>query len=261
MTAPSVPTSGRRFVGKVAIVTGAGSGMGRETALAFAREGADVVAADIDLPGAEQTAAAAEGLDGTVHALRTDVADAASVQAMVDHAVSAFGRLDVLHNNAYWAPIGLSVTDTDLDQWDRTLAVTLTGVFLGCRAAIPAMIASGGGGAIVNTASAAGVASSPRFAAYVAAKGGVIALTRSVALDFGAQGIRCNSVAPGLIDTPAIAPVRADPERLAWVTGKLVVGRIGQPVDVANVVLFLASDEANFLTGECVVVDGGRLLT
>jgi NAD(P)-dependent dehydrogenase (short-subunit alcohol dehydrogenase family) len=260
VTGPSVPTTAQRFVGKVVIVTGAGSGMGRATALAFAREGGHVVAADIDLAGAEQTAAEAGGLIGTVQALRTDVADPASVQTMVDHAVTTFGRLDVLHNNAYWAPIGRSVTETDGVEWDRTLAVTLTGVFLGCRAAIPAMIASGGG-SIVNTASAAGVAASPRFAAYMAAKGGVLALTRSVALDYGARGIRCNSVAPGLIDTPAIAPVRADPERLAWVTGKLVVGRIGQPVDVANVVLFLASDEANFLTGECVVVDGGRLLT
>jgi NAD(P)-dependent dehydrogenase (short-subunit alcohol dehydrogenase family) len=260
MTRPSVAASSGRFAGKVAIVTGAGSGIGRETALGFAREGASVVAADIDLPGAEATAAAATGLAGRILALRTDVSDAADVAAMVDFAESTFGRLDVLHNNAYWAPIGRSVTDTSVDEWERTLAVTLTGVFLGCRAAIPAMVASGGG-AIVNTASAAGVAASPRFAAYVAAKGGVLALTRSVALDFGGQGIRCNSVAPGLIDTPAIGPVRDDPERLAWVTSKLVVGRIGQPLDIANAVLFLASDEANFLTGECLVVDGGRLLT
>ena len=260
MTRPSEPTRGRRFDGKVAVVTGAGSGIGRATALAFAREGADVVAADINLAGAADTATGTQPGWGRIEALEVDVADAESVAAMVGHAVARFGRLDALHNNAYWAPIGLSVTDTGLDQWNRTLAVTLTGIFLGCKYAIPAMI-EGGGGSIVNTASAAAVASGPKFAAYIAAKGGVIALTRSVALDFGGQGIRCNSIAPGLIDTPTIAPVKADPERLAWVTSKLVAGRIGQPVDIANVVLFLASDESNFLTGECIAVDGGRLLT
>lgn len=260
MTGPSLPTTGQRFAGKVAVVTGAGSGIGRETALAFAREGASVVAADLNPDSAGETASAATDSTGTIWPYEVDVADSDAVEAMMADTVSRHGRLDVLHNNAYWAPIGLAVTETGLGDWDRTIAVTLTGVFLGCKFAIPAMVANGGG-SIINTASAAGVASSPKFAAYCAAKGGVIALTRSVALDYGAQGIRCNAVAPGLIDTAAIAPVKADPERLAWVTSKLVVGRIGQPLDIANVVLFLASEESNYLTGDCINVDGGRLLT
>ncbi|MBA2416979.1 MAG: SDR family oxidoreductase [Geodermatophilaceae bacterium] len=249
-----------RFAGKVAVVTGSGSGIGRETALAFAREGAEVIVADIDTEGAGRTVTQVEGCGGSAKACRVDVGDADSVREMVELAVRTYGRLDVLHNNAYWAPLDRSVTETSMQEWDRTIAVTLTGVFLGCKYAIPVMI-EGGGGAIVNTASVAALAASPRFGAYVAAKGGVVALTRSVAFDYGSAGIRCNAVAPGLIETPATEAVFADPERRAWVTSKLLVGRVGQPTDIANAVLYLASEESAFVTGQTIVVDGGRLIS
>lgn len=260
-TSPETSRHGRgRFLGKVAIVTGSGSGIGRETAVAFAREGADVIVADIDLGSAAQTVAMIQAAHGSATVCAVDVSDDASVREMVSLATTRYGRLDVLHNNAYWAPLNRSVTETSLPEWERTIAVTLTGVFLGCKHAIPAMI-EGGGGAIVNTASVAGLAASPRFGAYVAAKGGVVALTRSVAFDYGSAGIRCNAVAPGLIETPATQPLLADPERLAWLTSKILVGRPGRPADIANAVLYLASDESAFMTGQTIVVDGGRLIS
>ncbi|MDQ3477170.1 MAG: SDR family oxidoreductase [Actinomycetota bacterium] len=259
MTVDNAP-SRRRFSGKVVVVTGSASGIGRETALAFAREGAKVVVADIDSDGASGAVAEAEGAGGQATACRVDVSDDESVREMVDLAVRTYGRLDVLHNNAYWAPLNRSVTETSLEEWDRTIAVTLTGVFLGCRHAIPAMIENGGG-VIVNTASVAALAASPRFGAYVAAKGGVVALTRSVAFDYGHAGIRCNAVAPGLIETPATEAVLSDPERRAWLTSKILVGRPGQPSDIASAVLYLASAESAFMTGQTLVVDGGRLIS
>lgn len=249
-----------RFEGKSVIVTGAASGIGRETALRFAAEGARVTVADINEAGAAETVSTITDAGGTARSSVTDVSDEAAVEAMVDGAVSAYGTLDVLHNNAYWARLDRSVVDTSLDEWNRTIAVTLTSVYLGCRFAIPHMI-TGGGGAIVNTASTSGLAATPTFAAYIAAKGGVVALTRSVAFDYGRHGIRCNAVAPGLIKgTAATDPVFRDPQRMAFLTSKLVVGRPGAPIDIANAVLFLASDESGFMTGQTMVVDGGRLI-
>jgi len=259
MTDPA-HSSRNRFPGKVVVVTGSGSGIGRQTALAFATEGAQVVVADVDTDGAARSVAEIEAAGGQAIVCRVDVSDDESVREMVELTISTYGRLDVLHNNAYWAPLNRSVTETSLPEWDRTIAVTLTGVFLGCKHAIPAMI-EGGGGVIVNTASVAALAASPRFGAYVAAKGGVVALTRSVAFDYGSRGIRCNAVAPGLIETPATEAVLADPERRAWLTSKILVGRAGQPSDIANAVLYLASDESAFMTGQTLVVDGGRLIS
>lgn len=247
-----------RFTGKSIIVTGAASGIGRQTARQFAAEGAQVLAADLNGEGAAQTVAQIVESGGTAVAHTVDVGDPTQVEAMVAAAVSAFERLDILHNNAYWAPIDRSVTETSDEEWSRTILVTLTSVFLGCRAAIPRMI-EGGGGVIVNTASTAGfLVGTPRFAAYMAAKGGVVQLTRSVALDYGAKGIRCNAVCPGLTETAATAHLST--ERRQWLGEKLLVGRTGQPEDIANAVLYLASDESAFMTGQMLVVDGGRLI-
>lgn len=248
----------QRFAGSSVIVTGSASGIGRRTAIRFAEEGALVTVADIDETGGAATVEAIVSAGGTARLAVTDVSVAASVESMVDGAVSAYGKLDVLHNNAYWAPLDRTVADTSDEEWQRTIAVTLTGVFLGCKYAVPAMLA-GGGGAIVNTASTAGLVATPSFAAYMAAKGGVIALTRSVAFDYGKQGIRCNAVAPGLIKgTPATDPVFRDPARIGFLTSKLVLGRPGDPDDIANAVLFLAGAESSFMTGQTMVVDGGR---
>jgi NAD(P)-dependent dehydrogenase (short-subunit alcohol dehydrogenase family) len=254
-------TGRARFSDMSVVVTGAASGIGRETTLRFAREGARVTVADIDEQGGAETVALVEKEGGTARFTATDVSDPESVQVMVDGVVAAYGRIDVLHNNAYWAPLGRSVVDTTMQDWDRTIGVTLTGVFLGCRSAVPYMVAAGGG-VIVNTASTAALVASPTFAAYMAAKGGVVALTRSVAFDFGRQGIRCNAVAPGLIKgTPATEPVFRDPDRIEFLTSKLLVGRPGEPADIANAVLFLASAESEFMTGQTLVVDGGRLIS
>jgi NAD(P)-dependent dehydrogenase (short-subunit alcohol dehydrogenase family) len=243
--------------GKVAIVTGSASGIGRATARLLAREGARVMVADIDVAGGQATVESITQTGGEAEFIETDVARADQVQAMVARAVARFGRLDVLHNNAYWAPLNTPVVDTTEEQWQRTIDVTLKSVYLGCKYAIPVMLERGGG-SIVNTASTAALVASPQFAAYAAAKGGVVALTRNVAFDYGPRGIRCNAVCPGLIETPATAPVLADAQRRQWLTEKIVVGRIGRPDDIAAAVLYLASDESAFVTGQTIVVDGGR---
>ena len=246
-----------RVEGKIAVITGSASGIGRATALLLAREGATVVVADIDEVGVERTAELVIAAGGSAHAIRCDVGSESDVVNVMDSTVERFGRLDVLHNNAYWAPKDVPVVETSVEDWQRTLTVSLTSVFLGCRAALPHMIA-GGGGAIVNTASTAGLSALPRFAAYTAAKGGVVALTRSVALDYGRHGVRCNAVCPGIVETPATEAMLADPGRRAAYVDRQMLDRIGQPDDIAQIVLHLASDESSYLTGQAIVVDGGR---
>lgn len=248
------------MAGKVVVVTGAASGIGRATSVLLAAEGAAVVVADVNEAGAGVTARSIVEQGGQSLAVRCDVTVANDVAALVTAATTRFGRLDVLHNNAYWAPQNRPVVDTDEDEWDRALATSLKSVYLGCKYAIPAML-EGGGGTIVNTASTAGLIALPRFAAYTAAKGGVVALTRSVALDYGPQGIRCNAVCPGLVETPATAGLLADEDRREVFARKQLLGRFGQPTDIAAAVLFLASDESAYMTGQTLVVDGGRLVS
>ncbi len=249
-----------RVAGKVAVLTGGSSGIGRASAVLLAREGASVVIGDIDEAGGAETVRLIEEAGGTVVFVPTDVSVADDVAALVEAAVDRFGRLDVLHNNAFWAPMDRPVTETSDEEWERTIDVCLRGTFHGCRAGIPAMVASGGG-SIVNMTSVAGTKSSPRFAAYSAAKGGIVALTKSVAFDYGSQGIRANAISPGTIRTPFTEPILADDVRREYLASKILVGRVGQPEDIASAVLYLASDESSFVTGEVLTVDGGRTIS
>ena len=250
-----------RFEGKVAIVTGGGSGIGRATAVLLASEGAAVTVADLRRAAADEVVTAIEVAGGTARAQVVDVADADAVASMVTDTVVAFGGLDVLHNNA--AALDQNqrdqdVVSMDLDTWHRVLDVNLTGPMLGCRFAIPAMLERGGG-SIVNTASAAAFYGSTSLLAYGTSKAGLVALTQYVATAYGEQGIRCNAVAPGVVVARDAQAALGGPmgERLRRYTTSHLIGRLGYPEEVASAVAFLASDEAAFVTGETLRVDGG----
>jgi NAD(P)-dependent dehydrogenase (short-subunit alcohol dehydrogenase family) len=250
-----------RFSDKIAIVTGGGSGIGAATARLLAAEGAAVTVADIDEAAAGALVDEIRSAGGTARAQRADVADPEAAEAMVAGTVAAFGGLDILHNNA--AVIDLNRVDQDLvtmdlATWDRVLAVNLTGPMLGCRFAIPALLERGGG-SIVNTASAAAFYGSDSLAAYGVSKAGIVSLTRSVATAYGEQGIRCNAVAPGVVVAHEVQDALGGPmgDRLRGITTSHLVGRLGYPEEIAAAVAFLASDDAAFVTGEVLRVDGG----
>jgi NAD(P)-dependent dehydrogenase (short-subunit alcohol dehydrogenase family) len=251
-----------RVEGKVAIVTGGGSGIGRASCELLAREGAAVVVADLDAESAERVARGIVDAGGRAIAQPVDVKQAASIEAMVQAAVAAFGALHVLYNNAADTSLRAmeqdgALLDVSAETWDHVLAVDLRSAFLGCKAAIPHMLEAGGG-SIVNASSNQALAGDLSQTAYASAKAAIQSLSLSVATQYGRQGIRCNVVSPGPIRTPAFD--RACPPEVAQeLTRHSLVPRLGRPEDLAHAVLFLASDEAAYITGQILRVDGGQL--
>jgi NAD(P)-dependent dehydrogenase (short-subunit alcohol dehydrogenase family) len=248
-----------RIAGKACVVTGAGSGIGKATAVRLAEEGGSVLAVDISLEPVEQAVDEITRAGGVAVAHQADVSDSAQVDAMVAACVARFGSIDVLVNNAGVNLPGVlhEVSDAEID---RTLGVNVRGPIYGCRAAIPHMLRQGGG-SIINMSSVNGIVSEPFLAVYSASKGAIVMLTKGVALDYAKQGIRCNAICPGWVDTPinhAHAAMLGGLERVyAEIDSFQPIGRPGEPREIANVVLFLASDEASFMTGSVVVADGG----
>ena len=247
-----------RLAGKVALITGAGMGMGRETAVLFAEEGARIVVADIDAEAAKGTVARVEKAGGQAVAVTGDVAIEADVQRMVEEGVRRFGALHVLHNNAgvLWKDRDRSVLETDDRWWDRVMAINLKSVFWVTKHGIPHLRAAGGG-SIILVGSVSALAGFTRAQdAYTAAKGALISLNKSLAIQFARDGIRSNVIHPGIVETPLQAPYLNDELRAEFKTG-IPLGRIGQPRDIAYAALFLASDESGFMTGAEMIVDGG----
>lgn len=249
------------FQGKVAIVTGGAQGIGRATALGLAREGATVVIADRDAAAAQTLVDGIQSWGGAAHLVIADVSDEADAARVAAETVGAFGGIDVLVNNAGVQSPG-SVESTPLEIWNATLAVNLTGVYLVSRFVLPELRRRGGG-AIVNVASLHGLLTEPGWSAYAASKGGVIALTRSMALDYAAEGIRVNCVCPGAIDTSLLRAAaalenRQHPDAVLKQWGdEQPVGRLGTPEEVANLILFLAGPRSSFITGSVYTIDGG----
>ena len=245
---------------RVAVITGAGSGIGRAMALRFASEGARVLAADLDGDSAARTAEELRAAGAAAEPFTVNVVEPAQVRGMVEAARAAFGRIDILCNNA---GIGSTtdVVECEPDEWDRVMTVNVKSVYLGCKYVIPLMLKQGGG-VIINTASVAGMVGIVNRAAYSASKGAVIALTRQVAVDYVEHNIRVNCLCPGTVDSPWVGRLLAqvdDPEGLRRsLEARQPMGRLGTPEEVAGAALYLASDDAAFITGTGLVIDGGR---
>jgi NAD(P)-dependent dehydrogenase (short-subunit alcohol dehydrogenase family) len=248
-----------RLEGKVALVTGAASGMGRETCVVFASEGARIAGIDVNAGGLEETA---EALGGAMATFVADVGVEEQVRDAVAGAVERFGALHILANNAgvLWRDRDVSVLDTDEAVWDRVFAINLKGMVWVCKYGVPHLIEAGGG-AIVNIGSTSALlGDSVPQDAYTATKGAVISLTRNLAVQFGPSGVRANCIHPGFADTPMQTVRTADPEWVAAMTAEIPLGRLATPRDIANAALFLASDEASYVTGAELIVDGGEVI-
>ena len=249
-----------KLTGKVAFVTGAASGIGRTTALAFARQGANVVVADIDQKGSQDTTRMIEEVGGQALALRCDVTRSEDVQAALAKTVEEFGRFDIAFNNAGAEQQPKPTADITEEEWDRIITINLHGVFLCMKYEIPLLLQHGGG-AIVNTSSGAGIRVFGRGAAYAVAKHGVLGLTKDAALDYAAENIRINAICPGIIDTEMMDRFTGGtPEGRDRVIAQEPMGRMGKPEEITAAVVWLCSDAASFVTGHALVADGGQTL-
>jgi NAD(P)-dependent dehydrogenase (short-subunit alcohol dehydrogenase family) len=248
-----------RLTDKVAIITGAGSGMGRVAAQMFAAEGARVVVAEFDEAAGGETAELVNGAGGQATFVQADVSREDDARRMVDEAVSAYGHVDVLYNNAGVMPeADHSVTDTDVETWDRVMAVNVRGVFLGCKFAIPRMLEQGSGSVINISSFVALLGCSVPQDAYTASKGAVLSMTRSLAVQFGPQGVRSNAICPGPIETPLLMDWLLKDEAAKQLRlARNPTGRFGKPEEIVNLAIYLASDESRWTNGAAMVVDGG----
>lgn len=247
-----------RLTEKVAVVTGAGGGIGRSAALRFAEEGARVVVSDIDEKSGQETARMIEQSGGSAMFVRTDVKNGENVEHLVNQAVEIYGGLDVLVNNAGVGNREARLHELSEAEWEHVVSINLEGVFLGMKYAVPRMMERGGG-SIINTSSLLGFKGKKYVAPYNASKAGVITLTQNAALEYGKYHIRVNAVAPGVIDTPIVDGWKEDERKWNIISRANALGRVGQPEEVANAMLFLASDESSYITGTTLHVDGGGL--
>src|SRR5262245_28134503 len=248
-----------RLEGKVALITGAGGGQGRAAAVLFAREGAKVVVADVKAEGSEETVQLVKSAGGQATCIVTDVSQAAQVEAAVRLAVESYGALHIMYNNAaVLHRKDAVVTNLDEEIWQLVIDINLKGVYLGCKYAVPE-ITKAGGGSIINVSSLAGLIGIGNVHAYTAAKGGVISLTRAIAMSYASQKVRCNVICPGAVDTPMMAHVLhgANPKLRQGFERSHPLGRLGTPEDIAFMALYLASDESSWVTGSVCTIDGG----